>query len=78
MKVRIDGELCTGHGRCAHYGPEVYRLDENGYNLDCEKVIDVAAGLERQATLGMKSCPERAILPVEDAVADVGASGDSL
>lgn len=78
MKVRIDGELCTGHGRCAHYGPEVYRLDDSGYNLDCGKSLNVQPGLERQATLGMKSCPERAILPVEDAAAVKRGSGDIL
>lgn len=66
MKVRIDLELCTGHGRCAHYGPEVYRLDDDGYNADRGTTFEVPAGLEAQAKLGMKSCPERAITLVED------------
>lgn len=66
MKVRIDLELCTGHGRCAHYGPEVYRLDDDGYNADRGTTIEVPVGLEDQAKLGMKSCPERAITLVDD------------
>lgn len=66
MKVRIDEELCTGHGRCAHYGPDVYRLDEDGFNIDRGCTLEIVVGLEKQATLGMKSCPERAITLVED------------
>jgi ferredoxin len=34
MRVKIDGEHCTGHGRCAKYAPNVYRLDDDGYNAD--------------------------------------------
>ena len=66
MKMRIDEELCTGHGRCAHYGPNVFRLDEDGYNADRGSTIIVPPGEEKQAKLGMKSCPERAIILVED------------
>ena len=66
MKMRIDEELCTGHGRCAHYAPNVFRLDNDGYNADMGSTITVPAGEEKQAKLGMKSCPERAINLVED------------
>lgn len=66
MKVYIDAELCTGHGRCAKYAPNVYRLrDEDGYNADVGRTIEVPFGEERNAALGAKSCPERAILVVE-------------
>ncbi len=61
MRIRIDGENCTGHGRCAKYGPNVYKLDDIGYNVDRGHEIEVSAGFEQEATLGMKSCPERAI-----------------
>ena len=30
MKMKIDEELCTGHGRCAHFAPNVFRLDDDG------------------------------------------------
>jgi ferredoxin len=66
MKMKIDEELCTGHGRCAHYAPNVFRLDDVGYNADVGKTIEVLAGEEKNAKLGMKSCPERAITIVED------------
>jgi ferredoxin len=66
MRMRIDGENCSGHGRCAKYAPDVYRLDDDGYNADRGSEIDVPAGQEKTAILGMKSCPERAITLVED------------
>lgn len=68
MQVRIDGETCTGHGRCARYAPNVYRLDEiDGYNTDRGTVITVPEGEEHNATLGLKACPERAITVVDSA-----------
>jgi ferredoxin len=67
MKVHIDEEKCTGHGRCAKYAPNVFRLnDEDGYNADAGKTIDVPAGEESNVAVGVKSCPERAITVVED------------
>lgn len=71
MRVHIDGETCTGHGRCAKYGPNVYRLDEiDGYNTDRGTTITVPEGEEKNATMGRKSCPERAITVVDDASSD--------
>jgi ferredoxin len=65
MRVRIDGENCTGHGRCAKYAPNVYRLDDDGYNIDRGSEIEVPVGEEDKARLGAKACPERAITIVE-------------
>ena len=68
MQVRIDGETCTGHGRCAKYAPNVFRLDDvDGYNADRGTIIDVPAGEEKNAMMGIKACPERAITVVDDA-----------
>ena len=61
MKMKIDEELCTGHGRCAHFAPNVFRLDDDGYNADRGGTVEIAPGEERNATMGMKSCPERAL-----------------
>ncbi len=61
MKARIDAELCSGHGRCWVHAPNVYQLDDNGYNADVGKVIDVKPGEEAAAKLGAESCPEAAI-----------------
>lgn len=66
MRVKIDGEHCTGHGRCAKYAPNVFTLDDDGYNVDRGSVIEVPAGEEENARRGMKSCPEQAITLVEE------------
>jgi ferredoxin len=65
MRVKIDGEHCTGHGRCAKYAPNVFKLDDDGYNATRGGEIDVPAGEEENAKRGMKSCPEQAITLVE-------------
>jgi ferredoxin len=67
MKVHIDEEKCSGHGRCAKFAPNVFRLDdEDGYNSDRGQTIAVPPGEEANARLGIKSCPERAISIVEE------------
>jgi len=66
MKMKIDEVLCTGHGRCAKYAPNVFVLDDDGYNAQRGAVIDVPAAEEDRARLGMKSCPERAITLIEE------------
>ena len=35
MKIRIDEELCSGHGRCYSLAPEVFSArDDDGFILD--------------------------------------------
>lgn len=71
MQMRIDGETCTGHGRCAKYAPNVYRLDEvDGYNADRGTIITVPEGDEKNAAMGMKACPERAIMMVDETTSE--------
>ena len=50
MKAKIDGELCTGHGRCCAVAPEFYQLDDNGYNADRGKTLEVPAGMQAAET----------------------------
>jgi len=65
MKIKIDGELCTGHGRCWTVAKEVYTLDDNGYNAERGKTVEVPKGKEEAARLGAARCPERAITIIE-------------
>lgn len=60
MKVQVDSNKCTGHARCLMTAPEVYVLDDEGYNRMGE--FAVKPGLEDQARRGARSCPERAIV----------------
>ena len=59
MKVRIDPEACTGHGRCYSLAPEVFEPDDYGHG----KVIvdEVPDELRAKAELGVQNCPEHAI-----------------
>ena len=59
IALRVDVEKCTGHARCWSVAPEVYELDDLGYNVT--PVKDVPAGLEELARKGALACPEQAI-----------------
>jgi ferredoxin len=59
IRVRVDAETCTGHGRCYALAPEVFAPDDAGH---CQLVADEPpAALEAQARLGADNCPEQAI-----------------
>jgi ferredoxin len=66
MRLKIDAVLCTGHGRCAKFGPDIYKLDDLGYNADRGKTIAVPPSQEAAARKGAKFCPERAVEILED------------
>jgi ferredoxin len=66
MKVKVDGTLCTGHGRCYALAPDVYAPDEEGYNNGRDSLVDVPEGHEQSAQLGVATCPEGAMTVVED------------
>jgi ferredoxin len=60
MRLRIDAEMCTGHGRCYALAPEVFEPDEDGHGLVLHGG-EVPAGLEEIARRAANNCPERAI-----------------
>jgi ferredoxin len=59
MKVRIDRERCSGHGRCYSLVSEVFDSDDDGYGIVISE--DVAPELEARAEIGALNCPEQAI-----------------
>ena len=61
MQVRIDGERCTGHGRCYGLAPELFVDDDegNGQVLGDGSVPPELVDLARKA---VANCPERAIV----------------
>lgn len=62
MKIEIDAEMCSGHGRCQAAAPELYKLDYDGYNEERGRgPIEVPPGLEKAAEAGEWACPESAI-----------------
>jgi ferredoxin len=63
MKIIVDCDRCQGHALCAAQAPDVYELDEQGYNSMGE--FTVKPGQEDAAIEGANWCPEEAITIVE-------------
>jgi ferredoxin len=59
MKVRVDADLCVGHGRCYALAPDVFGTDDFGHSVVL--VAEVEGALADRARLGADNCPERAI-----------------
>lgn len=67
MRVELDRERCTGHGRCYALAPSVFDADDEGYGTVLAG--DVPAGSEEAARRAAANCPERAITLIDDASA---------
>lgn len=60
MRITLQRDLCSGHGRCYALAPEVYEPDDDGY---CNPLFDVVPeALRAKAQLGATNCPEDAIV----------------
>jgi ferredoxin len=58
VKITIDTELCSGHGRCVELLPDVFEFDGDGFGrVRDDAATPDAAELERT----MQLCPELAI-----------------
>jgi ferredoxin len=66
MRLVLDAETCTGHGRCYALAPELFTAnDDDGHG---ELVGDglVPSGAEVEAKRAALNCPERAITILDD------------
>jgi ferredoxin len=68
VRIRVDTQLCTGHALCHLQGPDVYVLNDLGFN-ETDRT-DVPPHLWEQARRGALACPEGAI-EVEEEGGDV-------
>jgi ferredoxin len=60
VKLVIDYDRCTGHGRCFSLQPSLFTDDENGYG----QVIgdgEVSADQLENAQKAIRACPEQSI-----------------
>ena len=64
MKLSIDHDRCTGHGRCYELAPEVFDSDDSGYTVLLVDG-DVPADLEARARQASLNCPESAISVID-------------
>jgi len=56
VKVTLDSERCTGHGRCYSLAPELFDSDDEGHSVLLHP--EVPPGLEGQAWTAVQNCPE--------------------
>jgi len=59
MRVKVNRAACQGNGRCVAVAPDVFTLDDLGYNISGEFTIPDEQG--EAAFRGAGECPERAI-----------------
>ena len=63
MRLEIDSDVCTGHGRCYTFAPSLIDADDEGFPVLL--VADVPADRVLDARVATSSCPEGAIKLVE-------------
>jgi len=63
--IRIDSQLCQGHGRCYDLAPGLFGDDDEGYGQVLGDGV-VPPGEEQNARLAVANCPERAIELIEE------------
>lgn len=63
MRIRLDPELCQGHGRCYALAPDLFDADDFGHSVLL--VDEVPAGREADARDAVENCPEQALF-IED------------
>ena len=61
MRVTVDADRCTGHGRCYSLAPELFGSDEAGFCAQRGTTFDVPSGLAAAARTAASNCPEAAI-----------------
>jgi ferredoxin len=64
VRLVLNRDACTGHGRCYDLAPDVFGDDEGGYSV-LRIDGDIPASLEPVARAAALNCPERAIEIVE-------------
>ncbi|MET0371367.1 MAG: ferredoxin [Sphingobium sp.] len=64
MKIIVDHAKCQGHAMCYNYAPDLFELDDDGYNR--MPPFEVPADQRDLAERAVEACPERAITMIED------------
>jgi ferredoxin len=67
MRLELDTDACTGHGRCYALSPEYFESDDDGY---CAGPVGVVPPhMEAAARRGADNCPEGALTIIEEPIA---------
>ena len=66
MKLHVDGDVCTGHGRCYTVAPDLLSYDDEGFVSIRDETIEVPAEQRKAAEDAAATCPEQAISLIEE------------
>ena len=66
MKITVDFDLCTGHGRCYTVADDLLGFDDEGYVTARGRVTDVPDDQIPSAREAAGTCPEGAITLLDD------------
>lgn len=66
MRLHVDGDVCTGHGRCYTVAPDLLTYDDEGFVSIRDETIAVPPEQLKAAEDAAASCPEEAISLIED------------
>ena len=61
VRIAVDADRCTGHGRCYSIAPELLTSDDEGFVTIRGSATDVPADLLETARQIESSCPEGAV-----------------
>ena len=61
MRYTVDAALCAGHGMCFSTAPGVFVADDDGFNRDVGRTVEVDDAQAAVVGLAARTCPEQAI-----------------
>ena len=64
MKVRVDEDMCEGHGKCEMAAPEVFKLGDDDVSIVL--LDDVPEALTAKVDRAIRLCPRYAIAWVRE------------
>jgi ferredoxin len=66
VRITVDGDSCMGHGRCYTLAPDLLDYDDEGYVTIRDQVVDVPPEQVEAARDAAATCPEGAVVLLED------------
>jgi ferredoxin len=66
MRLAVDADQCTGHGRCYSLAPQLLSSDDEGYVTIRGSSIEVPEDLRALADEIAGTCPEGAISLIDE------------
>jgi ferredoxin len=66
VRLYVDADECTGHGRCYRLAPDLLAYDDEGYVSIRGETIEVPADQVEFAVEAEGTCPEGAITLIHE------------